>query len=501
MEGDLTLVIDIGKSNAKCLFMDAAGAVQAQYSRPNASVRSSLGYPALDIAGLAAWLQNTVRQAPLRSQVRRVIASTHGAALVALAEPGHDASAPGAAGATSLGLAWDPIDYEFEGVQPRGVAALAAHASLAPFRQTLSPDLPAGLNAGRQLDWMQNTHPAAWRRTRCLLPYPQYWAWLLSGVACSEVSSLGCHTHLWQPETAQFSDWAVVRGWAALFAPLRPAWAVLGPVRAQIASSWGLPSDCIVHVGVHDSNACLARYLAPGTAAAPGMAPDQPLTIVSSGTWTVLMAPGAQAHALDAGKDMLGNVSVRGAVTPTARFMGGREFAALCDGAPPDAATPEDLRQIRDSAVYAWPSFASQGGPFAGRSGTVTRAGRALPTPWAAHATAGQRAALAAIYCAQLTAWLTRFLWPDAAPAGRLIVEGPLAHNPHYLGVLQALLGDMACSYSTDTVEGTARGAWQLVHWTSGRPSSAYTEAAPRFSAEETAAWARYHAVWQVHIQ
>jgi len=487
MERDLTLVIDIGKSNAKLLFMDAAGQVQAQYSRPNASVTSPLAYPALDVAGLAEWMQSSVRQAPLRQRCGRVIASTHGAAMVALGEE---------SGVSDL--AWAPLDYEFEGVQPQGDAQLAAVGAAADsFRATLSPHLPAGLNAARQLDWMQNTHPDAWRRTRCLLPYAQYWAWLLSGVASSEVSSLGCHTHLWQPVAGRFSDWALGRGWAALFAPLRPAWDVLGPVRPAIAATWGLPPNCLVHVGVHDSNACLARYLAVH---APPQA-TAPLTIVSSGTWTVLMAPGANADSLDAQKDMLGNVSVTGHVTPTARFMGGREFAVLLDGASPDAATDADLRQVRDSGTHAWPSFASQGGPFAGRAGRLTRGGRDVGGPWRQHLHDGQRAALAAIYCAQMTAWLTAYLWAGVCTPGRLIVEGPLAHNRHYLGVLQALLGDTACFYSTDAVEGTARGAWQLAHWT-GRPAlaapapGAYVAPAPRSDASDAAAWCRYHAAW-----
>src|SRR6218665_2924297 len=57
------------------------------------------------------------------------------------------------------------------------------------------------------------------------------------------------------------SPWAGARGWAPLFAPLRWAHERLGPGRADVAQQWGLPPAAQVHVGVHDSNACLARYL------------------------------------------------------------------------------------------------------------------------------------------------------------------------------------------------------------------------------------------------
>lgn len=445
---DLTLVIDIGKSNAKLLLLDAAGTVVERFSRANASVTCALGYPALDVHGLEQWMQSTLRASVQTRRCGHVITSTHGAAFVALDE---------------AGLAWEPLDYEFEAVALTGAADAAFHAASRDFRQTLSPDLPAGLNAARQLHWLQSTQPAAWRRTRTLLPYPQYWAWLLSGVACSEVSSLGCHTHLWSPVRGDFSDLAMSKGWAHLFAPMRPAWDVLGSVRPDVAAAWGLPAACQVHVGVHDSNACLARYF---DSASHMEAQAEALTIVSSGTWTVLMAPGAPADGLVAAQDMLGNVDVTGRMTPTTRFMGGREFAAILDGADPRAAHLETLRALVASETFALPSFAPQGGPFADRDGALERHGQRLDGVPAVPLSEAERATLAATYCAQTTAWLIQTLWAQRALAcAKVIVEGPLAHNAIYMLVLQSLLPDHACCSSTDTLEGTARGAWLLSRW------------------------------------
>jgi sugar (pentulose or hexulose) kinase len=444
---DLTLVIDIGKSNAKLLLLDDAGQVVERHSRANASVTSALGYPALDVMGLQHWMQSTLRACVNARRCGHAIASTHGAALVALGE-----------GA----LAWEPVDYEFEGVALEGVAYTAFQVA-SNFRETLSPDLPAGLNAARQLHWLQNTHPDAWRKTHILLPYAQYWAWLLSGVACSEVSSLGCHTHLWNPAEARFSRLATSRGWAGLFAPLRSAWEVVGAVGAERAQAWGLSPDCQVHVGVHDSNACLARYFDSNTTQDAAAAA---LTIVSSGTWTVLMAPGASADALVAEQDMLGNVDVTGRITPTARFMGGREFAALLVGADPDAASLQTLQLLVQHQTFALPCFSLQGGPFAGRTGYLEQGGMRLQGAAMEHLGEAERATLAACYCAQVTAWLVHYLWKDKGDAlHTVVVEGPLAHNPVYLQVLQTVLPRSRCHASVDALEGTARGAWLLTRW------------------------------------
>ena len=472
---DLTLVIDIGKSNAKLMLLDAAGTVVERYGRVNTGVTSPLGYPALDVHGLQQWMQSSLRASAYVQRCGHVIASTHGAAFVALDE---------------TGLAWEPLDYEFEDVALDSAADAAFHAASGDFRQTLSPDLPAGLNAARQLNWLKSTQPAAWRRTRTLLPYPQYWAWLLSGVACSEVSSLGCHTHLWSPVTGDFSDLAVSKGWALLFAPMRPAWEVLGTVRPEVATAWGLPAACLVHVGVHDSNACLVRYFDRASHVDPQAVA---LTIVSSGTWTVLMAPGAPADALVAKRDMLGNVDVTGRMTPTARFMGGREFAAIAAGADPQTASIETLRQLVASQTFALPSFANQGGPFADRVGTLEQGGQALDEHQASRLSASARATLAATYCAQLTAWLIHFLWEGSAvQKSRVVVEGPLAHNTVFMQMLQSILPDSLCLSSTDTLEGTARGAWLLSRW----GNEAAQQAAKPVQVEPVEGLRQYHDAW-----
>lgn len=478
---DLTLVIDIGKSNAKLLLVDRKGTVVERYSRANVSVMSPLGYLALDVQGLTQWMKSVLKASALAMHCARVIASTHGAAVVGLSDDG---------------LAWDPLDYEFDPFAGSPSMADAFLAASDGFADTLSPDLPAGLNAARQLFWMQSTHAPAWRATRCLVPYAQYWAWLLSGQVASEVSSLGCHTHLWLPQHGEFSALASTMGWAALFAPMRSAWEVLGTID-QRASDWSLPAHCEVHVGVHDSNACLARYLNPQSV----LETQNRTTVVSSGTWTVLMAPGAPPASLVARQDMLGNVDVTGRVTPTARFMGGREYDFLLDGAQADAIEVDSVQRIVMSRIYAMPAFSRQGGPFSGHRGHVEWEGRLLGGAPSQHLDASTRSALAAMYCAQVTTWLIGRLWAQAEEIGNIekpvasdtiIVDGPLSHNAVYLRVLQSLNPARHCFASRDDLEGTARGAWLLANWTT-RQSASYLAASVT---KPIAGLDSYHATW-----
>ncbi|MFN4116752.1 MAG: L-fuculose kinase, partial [Inhella sp.] len=331
--GPLDLVLDIGKTRSKLLVLDRAGEVLVQLDRSSEVRDSGLGYSALDTEGIAAWLEDGLAGlGGLRRQLASAVVSAHGAAVAAV---------------DGDGLAWPVPDYEFEGFNER---APDWAQQIGDFAETYSPDLPRGLNAATQLDWLERHAPTTFARGQ-LLPYAQYWAWWLSGVAASELSSLGCHTHLWAPDAGDYSPLAKRRGWASRFAPLRRAWESLGPLRPRLAQRQGLPSGLRVHAGAHDSNACLARYLRS----------HPRMTLVTTGTWIVVMAPGAPARRLHAELDQLCNVSVRQERVPTGRFMGGRELQQLCAGADPERANAEDLQRLLARGVMALPGVETQG--------------------------------------------------------------------------------------------------------------------------------------------
>ncbi len=212
-----------------------------------------------------------------------------------------------------------------------------------------------GLNLGAQLHWQARTFPEGFARVRHILMYPQYWSFRLTGVAASEATSLGCHTDLWAPARGDFSSLVDRMGWRGLFPPLRPAAAVLGPLRPEVAAATGLPEGTPVISGIHDSNASLVPHLdAP-----------QPRAVLSTGTWMIAMALGGRQVRLDPARDLLVNVNARGEPVPTARYMAGREFDEITDG---HAVTPDEatLARVLAEGVMALPSLHPGTGPFRG---------------------------------------------------------------------------------------------------------------------------------------
>jgi len=420
-----TLVLDIGKSNAKLVLIDPQGAVRWSAHCRNTTVEdATYGFRALGTARLADWIQRAMTQLPKGQAPGRIAITAHGAAFCALGDDG---------------LVLPPIDYEWDGY---GDVTAAFDASLANFSHHGTPRLPQGLNAGRQIDFVHRRWPDMAARIRACLPYPQYWAWWFTGVACTEVSSLGCHTGLWAPGEARFSDWVSARGIAPRFASLRNAWDVIGTLRPSLSSAWGLPHDIEVIAGAHDSNACLARYMREHPDAA----------VVSTSTWCIAMAPGGDTTRLAPQRDELVNVAVDGRPVATARFMGGREFAGLCDGADPAWATANALEAVIDEGWMALPSFADSGGPFMGRRGLVLQHGEPVSGGVAA-VPERLRPAWAALLCG------------TPAASQTVILEGPLANNEAFCAAMAGILAPRPLWRSTDELEGTARGAWMLAHW------------------------------------
>jgi sugar (pentulose or hexulose) kinase len=404
-------VLDVGKTNVKLLAISEGGEVLQALAAP-ARARDGL----LDVDSAWQLLVDGLAVFAERHRLRALVPTTHGATAALIGDGGlvhgvvdYESSVP------------SPIDREYDALRPA-------------FGETYSPRLPAGLNLGRQLLRIARERRERWEGARALLTYPQYWSWRLTGSAASEVTSLGCHTDLWRPLAGTFSSLVDGQQWRDLFPPRHPAWEVLGT--AAVAGR-GLPVLC----GIHDSNAAYLRYLC---------AVEPPFVVVSTGTWTVCFNSAGTLAELDPARDTLANVDVLGRPVACARFMGGREYAAIA-GAEGLAATPSlaDARALVGRAVMALPSFAASGGPFPGRRGTLSG------TP----AGPGQAAALAALY----SALMTRESIALTGPATRVYVDGPFASNAAFCALLAALLPD-AEVWASDETEGTAVGASLLAH-------------------------------------
>ncbi|PBC07779.1 FGGY-family carbohydrate kinase [Mesorhizobium sp. WSM3859] len=447
-------VIDIGKTNAKVALVDLDTMQEVALRRmANAPVRQG-PYPHHDVEALWTFILNSLAYLNGERRIDAISITTHGATGALVDQSGE--------------LALPVLDYEFDG--PDWLAQ-EYDAIRPPFAETGTPRLPTGLNLGAQFFWQQRRFPAEFARAAAMLMYPQYWALRLTGVAANEVTSLGCHTDLWNPWTSHFSSLADRMGWRRLMAPVRPAKDRLGPILPVFARRTGLDLQTPVFCGLHDSNASLLPHL---------LSDQPPFSVVSTGTWVVSMAVGGRKVELDPARDTLVNVNALGDPVPSARFMGGREFSLLTDGQPQEW-SDDDVAAVLARQILLLPSTRQGSGPFPHRDAQWVNAGGLSP---------GQRFAAISFYLALMTATCLELIDGD----GPTTVEGPFARNPLFIRMLATATGRPVVASETST--GTSIGAALLA--SEGEPGMSKGE---RTEPPADPAWGDYAKAWRLAIQ
>ncbi|TIS50081.1 FGGY-family carbohydrate kinase [Mesorhizobium sp.] len=450
----IVAVIDIGKTNAKVALVDLDRMAEVALRRTANAIATDGPYPHHDVEALWAFILESLSDLHRQQPIDAISITTHGATAVLVDAEG--------------GLALPVIDYEFAGIDD---LAQDYDAARPPFAETGTPRLPAGLNIGAQLFWQQRRFPGEFAGATAILMYPQYWALRLTGVAANEVTSLGCHTDLWNPWRADYSSLVDPMGWRRLMAPVRPAKDRLGPILPALAAQTGLDLQTPVFCGLHDSNASLLPHL---------LSDAPPFCVVSTGTWVVSMAVGGKKVELDPARDTLVNVNALGDPVPSARFMGGREFSLLTEGQS-QGWSEDDVAAVLARRTLLLPSTQQGSGPFSHRAAQWVNAEGMSP---------GQRFAAISFYLALMTATCLELICGD----GPTTVEGPFAQNRLFIRMLAAATGRPVIASETST--GTSIGAALLAS-----DGATVMSKGERTEPPADPAWHDYARSWQQAIE
>ncbi|MBW6418573.1 FGGY-family carbohydrate kinase [Celeribacter sp. PS-C1] len=391
-------VLDVGKTNAKLALVDADSLTEiAVVTRPN-TVLAGPPWPHFDLEGHWAFFLDHLAAFHESHGIDAISVTTHGASAVLLDAEGE--------------LAAPMLDYEYDGPD----SLTSEYDAIRPqFSETGSPRLGMGLNVGAQLYWQFETDPGLRDRVANVLTYPQYWGYRLTGRMATDVTSLGCHTDLWNPWEGQFSSLVDRLGLTDKLATAHPSADVLGTVSDDIAARTGLSPDTPVVCGIHDSNASLLPHVLGRKGA---------FSVVSTGTWVIVMSMGGRSTALDPNRDTLVNVNALGQAVPSARFMGGREYEIIRAGGDTEV-RDSDRATVLAEHIMLLPAVEPGSGPFRGREASWTLE----------PAEQEQRMAALGFYLALMTKTCLDLVGAD----GPVIIEGPFARNREYLDMLATL--------------------------------------------------------------
>jgi sugar (pentulose or hexulose) kinase len=287
-------VFDIGKTNKKLLVFDQNYQILKEEQIQLEETLDDDGYPSDDLFQLTNWIKNSFQALYQNSEfsIKGLNFSAYGASLVHL-----DGNArPVAALYNYLKNFPKPLHNEF--IEKYGKAI---------FRETASPDLGM-LNSGLQLYWLKKQKSSLFHQIRHSLHLPQYCSFLFSNQVVSEITSVGCHTLLWDFDKKDYHAWVEAEH--------------LHSIQQKPMLSTNIFTDAsrklAIGIGIHDSSSALVPYLKTF---------DENFILLSTGTWAISLNPFSEEPLTDSqlAKDCLCYMNYEGKPVKASRIFAGNE--------------------------------------------------------------------------------------------------------------------------------------------------------------------------------
>ncbi len=277
-------VFDIGKTNKKVFLWSTTFEIVFEKQQTFDEIVDEDGFACEDLGALQQWIVSTFAelcQLP-EFEIIGLNFSAYGASIVYVDRVG-EPLAP-------LYNYLKPVSKSFPYTEYGGEDEFA--------RKTASPIL-GNLNSGLQV--YESTFRSFWPEVFKAVHFPNYLASLFTGRLVSEITSIGCHTALWDFDLGQYHPWV----------------ATIQDQLAPISTEAFLPIDGINYgLGLHDSSAALVPYL---------RSISDEFVLLSTGTWCIAMHPFNESplSAEELAEDVLCYLQPNGKPVKASRLFGG----------------------------------------------------------------------------------------------------------------------------------------------------------------------------------
>lgn len=289
-------IFDIGKTNKKLLLFDEYYKVVYEESRQLPETTDEDGFDCEDVTLLTNWVKKSFDELANeeRFQIKAVNFSAYGASFVYL-NARKEVIAP----------LYNYLKPFPAALQAKFYKTYGGESKIS--KETASPVL-GHLNSGMQLYRLKYERPELFAEIKYALHLPQYLCFLLSGKLHTDITSIGCHTNLWDYQEKQYHDWVTKEGIAEKFPPILKSNAVAGYTNEKIKVGGGL----------HDSSSALIPYLTSF---------HEPFILLSTGTWCITLNPfnHSQLSDLELHQDCLCYLSYDGNPVKASRLFAGYE--------------------------------------------------------------------------------------------------------------------------------------------------------------------------------
>jgi L-fuculokinase len=291
-------IFDVGKTNKKLFLIDENYRIVYERTARFVETVDEDGEPCENLDSLISSVYDSLHQVQKLTQyeIKAINFSTYGASFVYLDENGK------------------PLTPLYNYLKPYPAALSEAfyakyggedEVSLA----TASPVL-GSLNSGLQLYRIKKERPELFAKIKWALHLPQYLSYLITGKPTADITSIGCHTQLWDFRQNQYHEWVIAEGLAEKFGEFTPA-------DSHVTTTYQ-NSTYHVGVGLHDSSAALIPYLANFSTS---------FILLSTGTWCISLNPFNQEPLtpVQLKQDCLCYMHYKGKAVKASRIFAGNE--------------------------------------------------------------------------------------------------------------------------------------------------------------------------------
>jgi L-fuculokinase len=261
MRVSVIAVFDIGKTNKKVFLFDEDYSIRFEKSIQIPEIKDEDGFLCEDVRELSAWVLDSLKEVMAMSEylIKAINFSAHGASFVNVNQEGEPVT---------------PL-YNYLKPYPQKVQSefYAAYGGKDFAISAASPIL-GHLNSGMQLYWLKKDRPEVFSQIKYALHLPEYISWLVTKVFVSGITSIGCHTNLWDFTKNNYQYWVTSEGAIDKLAPIHSSDEILNVK----LNGFDLKSG----IGLHDSSSALIPYQKYF---------KEPFVLISTGTWSISLNP------------------------------------------------------------------------------------------------------------------------------------------------------------------------------------------------------------------
>ncbi len=255
-------ILDIGKTNKKCLLFNEQYEVVFEQSQLLNETLDEDGEVCEDIIALTKWALESIQYVIDHTDfdIKAINFSAYGASFMYVDKDGNPLT---------------PLYNYLKGYPEKLQLAFEEKYNKEGdfYIHTASPKL-GSLNSGLQLYRFKQEQPELFEKVTAIMHLPQYISFLFTKYAATDITSIGCHTALWDYKKQTYHEWVIQEGMDQYLAKI---------TASNLTKNANFNHKHIhVGIGLHDSSAALIPYLKYF---------QEPFILISTGTWCISLNP------------------------------------------------------------------------------------------------------------------------------------------------------------------------------------------------------------------